>query len=94
MLKITLRDPIPYEYRNKIIHSFQDLGFKYEYLFSSYPPEYNDYSKHRLVGKFPALSRSPCENIQIHFFDPDEKEEFFSNLDSNIEIIFFCERKK
>lgn len=92
MLKITLRDPVPYEYRNKLIHSFQDLGFQYEYIFS-YDENCGPCSLHRLSGKFPALARLPCENIQIHFLDPNTKEEFFANLDSNIEILFYAERK-
>lgn len=87
MLKLDFNTIVPYPQRNKLIHSFQDLGFVYEHVFSN-----DTYSIHKLTGKFP--SEKNYSKLNVVFEDEKTKECFLNCLCGTVEIIFYSERKQ
>lgn len=87
MLKIYFNTIVPYPQRNKLIHAFKDLGFKFDRILSN-----GQYSTIRFRGRLPTLNNSNL--IDIYYSDENIKNEF-KNINAEItELFFYCERKK
>ena len=86
MLKINFNTPFPHSQRDVFIHSFRDMGFKYERIIQN-----GDFSLFRFYGKI------PCEdfrktNVDIIFGDDVDIDKISSSLVRSIEIYCMFER--
>lgn len=86
MIKIQFDNPLPHVYRDILIHSFRDLGFKYDRIFQN-----GDYALFKFYGKLPTLGNN--NTISIIYENPDLKQSFAQIKNDFVEITFFIERE-
>lgn len=85
MIKIQFDQPLPHKYRDFLIHSFRDIGFKYDRIFQS-----GDYAVFKFFGKMPCLGKT--QTISIIYENPDLEQTFKQIQNDYLEITFFIER--
>lgn len=85
MIKIQFDQPLPHVYRDKLIHDFRDLGFKYDRIFQS-----GEYSMFKFYGRLPTI---PEGTISVIVEDDDHLQDFKQIKNDFLEITFFIERK-
>lgn len=86
MIKIQFDQPLPHKYRDILIHSFRDIGFKYDRIFQS-----GDYALFKFYGRLPTIGN--CNTISIIYESPDLEQSFKQIKNDNLEITFFIERE-
>lgn len=85
MIKIQFDKPLPHDFRDKLIHDFRDLGFKYDRIFQN-----GEYALFKFYGKLPTI---PEGTISIIYQDETLQQHFKQIKNDYLEITFFIERK-
>lgn len=85
MIKIQFDQPLPHKYRDILIKSFRDIGFKYDRIFQS-----GEYALFKFYGRLPTLGNLTTISV---IYETSDLEQHFSQLKNDfLEISFFIER--